>query len=313
MDVRIECLLEPDLEFGRSALGPDPKRVLKTAGPFDRQEAPEIIRLGLVGPAAEIEAAKRWLPRLNGMLLSTEGNSRRFRDYPGALRAFSARLDVDARFVRPLDEERFQFALARRSEKDRFDALLEIYQGRIASLFGDKRPDSILVCLPEELATFRIANPALTDGERRALERLQAEEESSQLSLFSATPEEELLAAELRPQAEELLFRSFYRALKAHAMSDSNPVPIQVLRRHTYIESEAKQSEGTRAWNLGSALYYKSGRIPWRPNGLSSETCFVGISFHHLRRRGGDSPPMNKDFLRGGNPAGGGRWVVPWT
>jgi hypothetical protein len=287
MDVRIECLLEPDLEFGRSALGPDPKRVLKTAGPFDRQEAPEIIRLGLVGPAAEIEAAKRWLPRLNGMLLSTEGNSRRFRDYPGALRAFSARLDVDARFVRPLDEERFQFALARRSEKDRFDALLEIYQGRIASLFGDKRPDSILVCLPEELATFRIANPALTDGERRALERLQAEEESSQLSLFSATPEEELLAAELRPQAEELLFRSFYRALKAHAMSDSNPVPIQVLRRHTYIESEAKQSEGTRAWNLGSALYYKSGRIPWRPNGLSSETCFVGISFHHLRRRGG--------------------------
>ena len=104
MDVRIECLHEPDLEFGRGLVGPEPKRVLKMGGPFDRQESPEIIRLGLVGPAGEIEAAKRWLPRLNGMLVSTEGNSRRFRDYPGAPRAFSARFDLDSHFVRPLDE-----------------------------------------------------------------------------------------------------------------------------------------------------------------------------------------------------------------
>jgi hypothetical protein len=68
-------------------------------------------------------------------------------------------------------------------------------------------------------------------------------------------------------------------------MSDSNPVPIQVLRRHTYVESEAnQQSEGTRAWNLASALYYKSGRIPWRPSALGAGTCFVGITFHHLRK-----------------------------
>jgi hypothetical protein len=287
MDVRIECLREPDLEFGRGLSGPEPKRVLKTAGPFDRQESPEIIRLGLVGPASEIGAAKCWLPRLNGMLVSTEGNSRRFRDYPGALRAFSARFELDSRFIRPLDEERFQFALGRRLAKDRFDAMIELYEGRISSLFGDKRPECILVCLPEELATLRIANPSLTDGERRVLEPLQAEEESAQLSLFGATREEELLAAELRPQAEELLFRSFYRALKARTMSDSNPVPIQVLRRHTYVESEAnQQSEGTRAWNLASALYYKSGRIPWRPSGLGAGTCFVGTTFHHLRKRG---------------------------
>src|SRR5215469_3850202 len=127
-DVRIECLREPDLEFGRGLTGPEPKRVLKTAGPFDRQESPEIIRIGLVGPAGEVEAAKGWLQRLNGMLVSTEGNSRRFRDYPGALRAFSARFDLDTRFIRPLDEDRFQFALGRRLAKDRFDAMIELYE-----------------------------------------------------------------------------------------------------------------------------------------------------------------------------------------
>lgn len=285
MDVRIECLPEPDLEFGGGGLGPEPKRVLKTNGPLDRQESPEIIRLGLVGPAAEVEAARVWLPRLNGLLLSTEGNSRRFRDYPGAPRAFAARFEVDSRFIRLLDDSRLQFALASRPGGDRFENLLELYDGRISSLFADKRPDCILVCLPEELATMRIANSRLNEAERRVLERLQSEEDSPQLSLFNATPEEERLAAELRPQAEELLFRSFYRALKARVMSDSNPIPIQVIRRHTYVEADAKQSEGTRAWNLAVSLYYKSGRIPWRPSGLPADTCFIGISFHHLKRR----------------------------
>ncbi len=54
------------------------------------------------------------------------------------------------------------------------------------------------------------------------------------------------------------------------------------------INEEAKQSKATRAWNLGTALYYKSGNIPWQPHGLPPDCCFVGISFHHLKRRSGD-------------------------
>lgn len=288
MDVRIECLREPDLEFGHAGLSPEPKRGLREHGPFDQQESPELIRLGLVGPAQEIEALRVWLPRLNGMLVSREGNSRRFRDYPGAARALSARFEIAPQFVRALDETRWQAALATRSASAQFDALLELYEGRITSLFGDKRPDCVLVCFPELVATLRVANPKLTEKERNALERLQQEEERAQMSLFDATPEERQLAAELRPQADELLFRSFYRALKARSMSYKNAIPIQVVRRHTYIESEATQSEATRAWNLATSLYYKSGRIPWRPTGLVRNTCFIGVSFHHLKRRGGD-------------------------
>ena len=71
-------------------------------------------------------------------------------------------------------------------------------------------------------------------------------------------------------------------------MTHPNPVPIQVLRRHTYISSEALQSDATRAWNLSVSLYYKSGHIPWTPQDLTPDSCFVGISFHHLKRRSGD-------------------------
>lgn len=288
MEVRIDCLPEPDLEFGRGAFGPEPKRGLKASGPLDGRESPEIIRLGLVGPTMEVEDANNWMPRLNGLLISTERNGRRFRDFPGAPRALRARLTVDSRFVRPLDESRFELALARGNTSQRFEGLLDLYEGRISSLFSDKRPDCILVCFPEEVATLRIANPRLTEKERLVLERLQAEEDSAQLPLFSATPEEQKVAAELRPQAEDLLFRTFYRALKARVMNHINPVPIQIVRRRTYIESEATQSEATRAWNLAVSLYFKSGRIPWRPAGFPTSTCFIGISFHHLKRRDGE-------------------------
>jgi hypothetical protein len=44
----------------------------------------------------------------------------------------------------------------------------------------------------------------------------------------------------------------------------------------------------TRAWNLALATYYKAGSIPWRPARLSPGTCFIGVSFHHLKRRSGD-------------------------
>ena len=206
MEVRIDCLREPDSEFGYGARGPEPKRVLKANGPLDRQESPEIIRLGLVGPSAEIEKCSSLAPAVQWTPISTEGNSRRFRDFPGAPRALCARFEIDSRFVRPLDDKRFDFAIASGNIADKFEGLLDLDDGRISSLFTDKRPDCVLVCFPEEVATLRIANPRLTEKERHALERLQAEEESAQLSLFAASPEEQQLAAELRPQAEELLF-----------------------------------------------------------------------------------------------------------
>lgn len=45
-------------------------------------------------------------------------------------------------------------------------------------------------------------------------------------------------------------------------MSHKNTVQIQVVRRHTYFEETATQSEASRAWNL--RLLRKRKREPWR-------------------------------------------------
>lgn len=288
MQIKIECLPEPELAFGGGATGVEPRRIMARAGAADIGVRSEL-RIGLVGATREIQLARDWLPRLNAVSIARERNARRYRDWPGAQKALGVSFAIDERFVRAVDGERLALAIQRSPSHERFEELLELFDGRIQSLFGDVRPDCILVCLPNELADLRITNPRLTPRERAALERLQKEEEQEQLLLFQPTEEELKAAEDLRTQAEDLLFRTFYRALKARVMTHQNPVPVQVIRPDTFIRpDDVGQSIATRAWNLATSLFYKAGHEPWRPACLPANTCFVGISFHHLKRREGD-------------------------
>lgn len=288
LNIKIECLPEPELIFGGDKAGVEPRLVMAKAGAADSGSVREV-RIGLVGPPDEIALAKRWLPRLNTVAIAREKNARRYRDWPGAPRALGASFIIEDRFVRPLDQDRVSLALNATSPVERFEELLDLYDAKIQGLFGDVRPDCVIVCLPDEAADMRISNSRLSVREREALERLQREEEQDQLLLFQPSPEELKAAEELRTQAEDLLFRSFYRALKARIMTHQNPVPVQVMRRDTFVRPDGEgHSHATRAWNLATSLYYKAGHEPWRPADLPPNTCFIGISFHHLKRREGE-------------------------
>jgi hypothetical protein len=89
---------------------------------------------------------------------------------------------IDDAVIRPIEpaiyNALFRDALTGRS----FNELVELFDGRISSLFGDEAPDCIVVCIKPELGDLRVANPGLTPEERKALEVLRAEEESDQLA-----------------------------------------------------------------------------------------------------------------------------------
>lgn len=289
MDIKIECLPEPLLVFGSGKVGVDPRSMMTRSGAADKIQGRDI-QIGLVGAVAEIEIAKKWLTRLNMMAAAHEKNGRRFPDWPGAKHVFGVSFVIEDRFVRMVDQQRLDEMLHSAAQVERFEGLLDLYDAKVQGLFGDVRPDCIIVCLPDELADLRITNPRLSEVERMVLEKLQEEEEGQQYSLFQPSPEELSAAEELRTQADDLLFRTFYRSLKARVITSPNAVPIQVIRRDTFLrpDSDPGHSNATRCWNLGTSLFYKAGREPWRPSGLSRNTCFIGISFHHLKRREGD-------------------------
>ena len=141
-----------------------------------------------------------------------ERNARRFRDWPGSEKALGAKLDIDPQFVRTIDKSQHDRLFRDHMRAADFDALVELYEGPISSMFGDVRPDCIVVCIPDALGDLRVQNPELSAKERKALEILKREEESLQGDLFAPTEEELAEAEALRTTAEDLLFRSFYRA-----------------------------------------------------------------------------------------------------
>lgn len=287
VQIKIKCLPEPELQFSDGRLGFDPRRALSANRPVDHRGL-RTIRLGLVGLADEVNAARAWIGGLDAFKPAHERNARRFRDWPGAKKAFDAKFEVDENFVRKIDKSQFDRLFRERISGSDFDALIELFENPLTSMFGDVRPDCIVVCVPDALGDFRVQNPELTAKERRALEVLKREEEDKQGDLFAPTPEELAEADALRTTAEDLLFRSFYRALKAKVHNYENAVPIQVLRRSTIDRPEdVGHSQATRSWNFATALYYKSGGLPWRPADLPEGVCFIGISFHHLKKRGG--------------------------
>ena len=83
--IKIECLREPDLLFGRPMTGVEPRRIMARAGAVDHGNGEEL-SVGLVGPAEDIAIASAWLPRLNKLGIARAKSARRYRDWPGARR-----------------------------------------------------------------------------------------------------------------------------------------------------------------------------------------------------------------------------------
>jgi hypothetical protein len=287
LPLKIDVLPEPELEFANTARDVDPRRGLAGHGPVDDRGL-RTIRLGLVGLPEDVEAAKAWLGRLKQYSPTFEANSNRFRDWPGLEEAFNCRFLIEECFIRAIEPSVYNTLFKDALTGKTFDELVELFDGRISSLFGDDSPGCIIVCIKPELGDLRVANPGLTPEERRALEVLRAEEESDQLALFQPSPEERREAEALYTMADDLLFRTFYRAIKARTMMHDEAVPIQILRRDTIDRPDDKgQSFATRAWHITTSIYYKAQGIPWRPTDLPRNVCFVGISFHHMKKRSG--------------------------
>ena len=151
---------------------------------------------------------------------------------------------------------------------------MNLYTDSIEKLANctETRPDIVMCCLPNEVVqTCWSISSNLTPRQLESIKKRKAERERGQLSLFKDIEETE----------EDLLRRDFRRALKAQTMKYE--MPIQIGTERLFEDMENSQEAATRAWNMSVALYYKAGGIPWRFKVDGPETCFVGISFHHLR------------------------------
>lgn len=279
MDIQIIEIKPTELEFGGVAAYPDPKTGLTQAGPFDMRFGPaqlKEVRVGLVGVRSMVIKAVSWLERCQSTIPSTMKNTQQYPDYNGFEAIFRAELTTNSHWTHEISDETLTQALIIKDDTDRFESVLELYVKGIERLttLETNRPNVVICCLPESvIEACHHVEKKLTKDQKAGLKKVAAANwPGQQLSLFDEPIED---------TEEDLLYRDFRRALKAKAILAN--VPIQIGRDRLFLDLPDNQDAATRAWHSTVALYYKAGGIPWRLRTDDLETCFVGITFHHLK------------------------------
>lgn len=278
MPIQIELaqLSPPLMEFGAPGTFNEPKTGLLEAGPFDLRFGAAHktdVRVGIVGTPEMVKMGKQWLERCCNVIPSEIKGTTQYMDFPGFEPIFRSVLVVAPQWTVEIDATKLDIALKKRVPKPRFEAVLDLYMHGVEKLADntEMRPDIVIICLSDEVVqTCWSISTSLTPRQRKWIRKRQAEREHGQLSLF-----------DIEETENDLLNRDFRRALKSRAMEYR--MPIQIGTNNLFAELETNQDAATRAWNMSVALYYKAGGIPWRMKTDGPETCFVGISFHHLR------------------------------
>ena len=284
MALRLNLLPEPILEFGTTR-DSRVKEGLATGGPLSLKLGsahPKVARVGLVGTADALRATRAFVERMRGLVVTGAPRSIQTPDFPGFESIFETELAVDPRWTREIPKSAFDAAMAADPEIA-FRECLRLWADAVHELAGrDAPPNAVVCCLPQQLLDHcRTIERDEPTPRRRG--RKPRKSEVIQPSLFDALPRDTIEEAST-PSDEDLLFRDFRRALKAAAMDVGTPVPIQIVTPSLYEEGHRRQQDpATRSWNLAVGLFYKIGGIPWRLVAEVEQTCFVGISFHHLK------------------------------
>ena len=278
LKINITDLPPPILEFGGSGGFTDPKVGLVKEGPFSLRFGPahkSQVRLGLIGPREIVDQARAWFRKCKKAIASNKVNQEMYPSFPGFQDAFRASLDLDPRRWQVILDDHEIRDILKSSPRERFQGILNLYSKGIERFArAEVRPDVTVCCLTKDIVReCRTVTSSLTTDEWEQLKEKQKDRAKDQVSEYEDWSTEET--------AEDLLYRDFRRALKARAMKYS--MPIQIGRTSLFIDDDANQDAATRAWNVSVALFYKAGGIPWRLKTDGPETCFVGVSFHHLK------------------------------
>lgn len=250
-------LSEPGLRFADAKTHIDVRAGLAQHGPYDRANGGGKIRLGLVGTHATAEGVRDWVEEsAKGVSVAEKKLPELRPDFPG-VSIFGIEVEFSDTATRAVSGAELRRAL-RSSAPLREATALFIDHARDLANKGNL--DVLLIAPPEEVFF-------LGDSSRPPADAELDDAQDSQ-----------------RVDSDGLNFHDLFKAVGLQLSAPSQllrPLTYELKGRKTGIPSKPVQDRATRAWNLFTALYYKSGGVPWRLERSSSElsTCYVGASF----------------------------------
>ena len=257
--MKLEYLNEPRLEFAQGE-HVCPRRGIAAYGIYDagRKTRRDTINVGAVGTNECLEGLFNWFSYCAAGI-EAPADTRHPNltlAFPGIRkdRAFAADLVHGDELSRTLKDSDIKNVLAIEGRHGRVEAALALYGEEVKFLAQNRQVDVIVCVIPTKLHA-----------------KIALEESGGEETL------EEVIDA-----AGELNFR---RALKARTMHLGKPLQL-LLENSLKLNRRDQQADCVKAWNLCTALYYKSGPVvPWRLKQQSARftTCAVGIAFYRSR------------------------------
>jgi hypothetical protein len=274
---------EPVLRFARDRTHQDPRTGIARFGPASASESrhPDAIPIGFVGTGRSVDAARGWF---RGIETGVDGDpANGLPDFPGCTPeiGFRSKLEYEGAGERSLTVHQLTELKQIRGLHDRFQAAVSLMSEQVRMLSQEDTPPKVIVlALPEELLE-------ITDG----------------------------MGPIKHPQFGEYV-PNLRRAIKAEVMKYG--IPTQLLRPGVAAatpDSRDLDHPSRIAWNLMTSLFYKAGGVPWKPQGLRQDTCYVGISFH--RPQGSDGSTIRTSVAQAFDREGVGTVLrgpdFPWN
>jgi hypothetical protein len=304
--IQLDHLKEPKLQFGGYFEHSAAKTGLSEYGPFGKNVAGlhvAQINLGFVGTSGSISMAQEWIDRCGKEIESENIKVTRRRIQDSGHTLFEEE-DVERHTIRRLDKIQNRDFIG-------FNASSEFECGfqtnpRWTRELNQRMLDNVLRKEDEVERIWRIVD--LLESEIASISRTDPVPDIIIVSL----PEEVTEAAWSAP-VKDNYHVDLRRALKARAMRQETPLPIQIILPRTTKGGSDAQGPATRAWNFCTAQYYKAGGIPWRPLSLDEDSCYMGLSFFLAQDSDNDvhmrsSVSMAFDYLGQGLVLRGGKF-----
>ncbi|WP_459034717.1 argonaute/piwi family protein [Roseivivax sp. CAU 1761] len=271
---------EPRLLFAHDQKLDDPKDGLLLFGPPKDHPA---IEYGVIGTPEGIAQFKAWAGKIAGAIEADPkvGSSVMF---PGFETVFRTEWRTEPRVALPLDAAELDRTIRNTDAHQRVYDTVDLFAGRIRRWVEEEDAKVALwfVVVPEEL--WKLCRPNQTISKAAGVTGDTALSHRKAMRLWDSPD----LFDDINEAAEKHRFENhFHNQLKARLLGCE--AVTQIVRQTTiapgeHLNSIGKpirnvQDDATIAWNLSTAIYYKSGAKPWTLADIREGVCYIGLVF----------------------------------
>ena len=269
---------EPPLEFASGGKLEHPRDGLALFGPADCAETgkPKELRYGVVGTKNSVAVFHEFAKAMRRPILTESHLSDvLWPHFPGFEEAFQAALPAEPAWVGELDTLALKDAATERDDHKRVFGVASLFLDRLKAAKKSSQPfHFFIVVVPDFVFLTCRTLSRFQGGHGSRVGKREQRMRSQILDFFETYNTEQYSWA-----------HDFRYQIKRRGMELD--VPIQIIRESTLRLAAAERRSGgrqltplsDRAWNLSTALYYKSGGIPWKLGDVRDGVCHIGVSF----------------------------------